>query len=43
MNPDLKLRPDAMAIYGVILLLSVLMAALYTLLTSRLIKKVRGD
>ena len=43
MNPDLKLRPDAMAIYGVILLLSVLMAALYPLLTGRLIKKVRGE
>ena len=43
MNPDLKLRPDAMAIYGIILLLSVTMAALYSLLTNRLIKKVRGE
>lgn len=42
MNPDLKLRPDAMAIYGVIFLLSVTMAGLYSLLTSRLIKKVRA-
>ncbi|MBQ7895742.1 MAG: ABC transporter permease subunit [Oscillospiraceae bacterium] len=43
MNPDLKLRPDAMAIYGVILLLSVSMAGLYSLLTGRLIRKVRGE
>ncbi len=42
MNPDLKLRPDAMAVYGIILLLSLIMAVFYTLLTSRLIKKVRG-
>ena len=43
MNPDLKLRPDAMAIYGIILILSVTMAALYSLLTAGLIKKVRGE
>ena len=43
MNPDLKLRPDAMAIYAVILLLSVCIAALYSLLTNRLLKKVRGE
>lgn len=43
MNPDLKLRPDAMAVYGVILLLSVIMAAAYSLLTGRLIRKVKGE
>ena len=43
MNPDLKLRPDAMAVYGVILLLSVAMAALYSLLTGRLLRKLRGE
>ena len=42
-NPDLKLRPDAMAVYGLILLLSVVMAALYSLLTNKLIKKIRGE
>ena len=43
MNPDLKLRPDAMAVYGVILILAVVMAAVYSLLTNRLIRKIRGE
>ncbi len=42
MNPDLKLRPEAMAVYGIILLLSVAMAALYTGLTGRLLRKIGG-
>ena len=42
LHPDLRQRPDAMAIYGVILLLSAAMAALYHLLTRRLLEKMGG-
>lgn len=42
MSPDLRQRPAAMALYGVILLLSVAMAALYSLLTRRLLRKMGG-
>ena len=42
MSPDLKQRPYAMAIFAIILLLSAAMAALYLLLTRRLMKKLGG-
>lgn len=42
LHPDLRQRPAAMAIYGVILLLSAAMAALYHLLTRRLLEKMGG-
>ena len=42
MHPDLRQRPAAMALYGVILLLSAAMAALYVLLTRRLLRKIGG-
>lgn len=42
MHPDLRQRPAAMALYGVILLLSIAMAALYGLLTRRLLRKMGG-
>ena len=42
MDPNLLNRPYAMAMNGVILLLSVVMAALYGLLTHRLCKKIGG-
>lgn len=42
MSPDLRQRPAAMALYGTILLLSVGMAALYSLLTQRLLRKIGG-
>lgn len=42
MHPDLRQRPAAMALYGVILLLSAAMAALYGLLTRRLLRKIGG-
>lgn len=41
-SPDLKQRPLAMAIFSLILLLSVAMAALYSLLTQRLLEKLGG-
>lgn len=42
MSPELRDRPYAMAMYGVILLLSVAMAGLYGLLTRRLFRKLEG-
>lgn len=42
MSPDLRQRPAAMALYGVILLLSAAMALLYHLLTRRLLRKMGG-
>ena len=42
MDPNLLNRPYAMAMNGVILLLSVVMAALYGLLTHRLCKRIGG-
>ena len=42
MSPDLRQRPYAMAMNGVILLMSVGMAALYGLLTRRMLKKMGG-
>ena len=42
MHPDLRQRPAAMALYGLILLLSAAMAALYGLLTRRLLRRVGG-
>lgn len=42
MSPNLRDRPYAMAMNGVILLLSVGMAALYGLLTRRMLKKMGG-
>ena len=42
MSPNLLDRPYAMAMNGVILLLSVGMAALYGLLTRRMLKKIGG-
>ena len=42
MSPDLRDRPYAMAMNGVILLLSVGMAALYGILTRRMLKKMGG-
>ena len=41
-SPDLLLRPYAMAMNGVILLLSCSMALLYALLTARLSKRIGG-
>lgn len=42
MHPDLRQRPAATALYGVILLLSIAMAVLYGLLTRRLLQKMGG-
>ena len=42
MSPELRDRPYAMAMYGVILLLSVAMAGLYALLTRRLLRRMGG-
>lgn len=42
MDPNLLNRPFAMAMNGVILMLSMIMAVLYGLLTSRLCKKIGG-
>ena len=42
-SPDLLQRPLAMAMFGVILMLSVLMAALYSLGIRRLIKRLGGE
>lgn len=42
MQPELRQRPAAMALYGVILLLCAGMAALYGLLTRRLLGKMGG-
>ena len=41
-SPDLLQRPYAMAMNGVILLLSCAMALLYALLTARLSKRIGG-
>ena len=43
MSPQLRDRPYAMAMYGVILLLSVGMAALYAVLTRRLLRRMEGS
>lgn len=43
LSPDLLQRPLAMAMFGVILMLSVLMAALYSLGIRRLIKRLGGE
>lgn len=43
MSPELRDRPYAMAMYGVILVLSVAMAGLYALLTRRLLRRMGGD
>ena len=43
MSPELRDRPYAMVMYGVILLLSVAMAALYGLLTRALWRKLGGE
>ena len=42
MHPDLRQRPAAMALYGLILLLSAAMATLYGLLTRHLLRRVEG-
>lgn len=42
MSPELRQRPAAMALYGVILLLSAAMAALYGILTRRLLRRIGG-
>lgn len=42
MHPDLRRRPAAMALYGLILLLSAALAALYGLLTRRLLRRLGG-
>ena len=42
MNPDLRQRPLAMAMNGVILLLSILMAAAYWCLIRRISRKMEG-
>ena len=42
MDPNLLNRPYAMAMNGVILMLSMVMAAIYGLLTHRLCKKIGG-
>lgn len=42
MSPELRQRPAAMALYGLILLLSMGIAALYSLLTRRLLRKIGG-
>lgn len=43
MSPELRQRPAAMALYGLLLLLSVSMAALYHALTQRLLQKIGGQ
>ena len=43
MSPQLRDRPYAMAMYGVILALSVAMAALYAVLTRRLLRRMEGS
>ena len=43
MSPELRDRPYAMAMYGVILVLSVAMAGLYALLTRRLRRRMGGN
>ena len=43
MSPNLRERPYAMAMNGVILLLSMAMAALYGLLTRRMLKRLGGS
>lgn len=43
MSPELRQRPAAMALYGLLLLLSVSMAALYHALTQRLLRKIGGQ
>ena len=43
LSPDLLQRPLAMAMFGVILMLSVLMAALYSIGIRRLIKRLGGE
>lgn len=43
LKPDFKLRPYAMAMNGITLILSLLMAVIYAVLMSRLLKKIGGD
>ena len=42
-KPDFKLRPYAMAMNGITLLLSLLMAVIYAVAMSRMIKRLGGD
>ena len=42
-KPDFKLRPYAMAMNGITLMLSLLMAVIYAIVMGRLIKKLGGD
>lgn len=42
-KPDFKMRPYAMAMNGITLLLSLFMAAMYLLIMNRLLKKLGGD
>ena len=43
LKPDFKLRPYAMAMNGITLMLSLLMTLLYAVLMHRLLKKIGGD
>ena len=43
LKPDFKLRPYAMAMNGITLMLSLLMALLYAILMNRFFKKIGGD
>lgn len=42
-KPDFKLRPYAMAMNGITLMISLIMAVLYVILMNRLIRKTGGD
>ena len=42
-KPDFKLRPYAMAMNGITLLLSLSMAVIYAVVMSSMIKKLGGD
>ena len=42
-KPDFKLRPYAMAMNGITLMLSLLMAVIYAIVMGRLIRKLGGD
>lgn len=42
-KPDFKLRPYAMAMNGITLILSLLMAVLYFILMHRMLRKIGGD
>ena len=43
LKPDFKLRPYAMAMNGITLILSLLMALLYAIMMSRLLRKIGGS